>query len=220
MQDEFSISTGPTSDDMETYELFHPIDLILLDQISSSEEIPAKRILPPESIEAVRKRRSAMNSSGLLLSFARDLFSGKIPRESVGMLPGLGGDFDLSSNTLVTLCCPLNSEPVALGHPINGSECSCSPILPTPTANLFPCKDVEKLLDRREREVAKGRNGNGFGLTLAQWVAIHENQWSRPIGPVDPRWIEWLMGFPSNWTEPECSEMPLCPPLPSGSAKG
>lgn len=39
----------------------------------------------------------------------------------------------------------------------------------------------------------------GFGLNLEEVVALRES------GPVDgylnPRWIEWLMGFPLGWCE-------------------
>lgn len=41
---------------------------------------------------------------------------------------------------------------------------------PTPTATQFGGSDPETFEGRREREKAKGRNGNGFGLTLEQAV--------------------------------------------------
>jgi hypothetical protein len=37
---------------------------------------------------------------------------------------------------------------------------------PTPAANEFEIRDVGKMLERRERQKALGRNGNGFGMTL------------------------------------------------------
>ncbi len=43
---------------------------------------------------------------------------------------------------------------------------------PTPTAAGFDCADVPRLLQRREEVKAKGINGNGFGLTLAQAVKV------------------------------------------------
>ncbi|MGJ7617488.1 hypothetical protein ACSFA5_09100 [Variovorax sp. GB4P3] len=47
---------------------------------------------------------------------------------------------------------------------------------PTPAANEYEGGDPNKMLERRERERMKGRNGNGFGLTLGMSVA----QWPTP----------------------------------------
>jgi hypothetical protein len=39
----------------------------------------------------------------------------------------------------------------------------------------------------------------GYGLNLEEVVAIGEG---RPVdGYLNPRWIEWLMGFPLRWCE-------------------
>jgi len=37
-------------------------------------------------------------------------------------------------------------------------------------------------------------------------------------GPTNPRWIEWLMGFPVGWTCAARSATPLCPRSQNGSA--
>jgi hypothetical protein len=94
---------------------------------------------------------------------------------------------------------------------------------PTPTANQYECKDLEKMLERRERAKLSSGNGNGFGLTLANAVrmvatptardwksgkasqATHDRN-SRPLseqigGSLNPTWVEWLMGFPLGWTD-------------------
>lgn len=81
------------------------------------------------------KRASAITSSALLRHFAHELWYARILHTSGEMLPGLGGDFDLSWNRLVTLCCPSDSERVALGLTINGNDCLCLVSLPTPTAS-------------------------------------------------------------------------------------
>jgi hypothetical protein len=99
---------------------------------------------------------------------------------------------------------------------------------PTPTANNYEC-EPEVFLPRREREKAKGRNGNGFGLTLGMaarlWPTPSARDWkssnaspdtmernSRPLnetvtdgagGSLNPTWVEWLMGFPPGWTDLE-----------------
>jgi hypothetical protein len=108
---------------------------------------------------------------------------------------------------------------------------SCRLWVPTPTANEFGCSDIPRLLARRDRIKAEKKNGNGFGLTLAQHVAIQT--WSTPTarawkdancfseslrntpslgaqvgGKLNPTWVEWLMGFPLGWTELEGSATP------------
>ena len=37
-------------------------------------------------------------------------------------------------------------------------------------------------------------------------------------GVLNPTWVEWLMGFPTGWTDLGDSETPSCPKSPSGSA--
>jgi hypothetical protein len=69
---------------------------------------------------------------------------------------------------------------------------------PTPDASGFWAKDVPKMLARRERVKATSKNGNGFGLTIGQAIAIEENG-----GQLNPTWVEWLMGWPLLWTSME-----------------
>lgn len=45
-------------------------------------------------------------------------------------------------------------------------------LLPTPSATQNDGHDPEKFLARRERELEKGQNGNGFGLTLGMAVQL------------------------------------------------
>lgn len=47
-----------------------------------------------------------------------------------------------------------------------------SGFVPTPTANEFRTTDRDKLLARRERLKAQKKNGNGFGLSLGNWITI------------------------------------------------
>lgn len=75
-------------------------------------------------------------------------------------------------------------------------------MVPTPSASMFGCKDVPKMLARRERLKKAKKNGNGFGLTLGQWTALTEG------GEPSPAWVEWLMGFPMGWTETAASVTP------------
>jgi len=91
-------------------------------------------------------------------------------------------------------------------------------------------ENLETLRRRRIREKAKGRNGNGFGLTLdtavKMWTTpkardsrspggVSEHQRHTPDLPIqaggklNPQWVEWLMGVPIGWTDLE--------PLATGS---
>src|SRR6266403_2925135 len=89
-------------------------DFCLSAPTSSLAATPAKKTVTPDKPQTQSARLSAVSSSQLLMSFARDLFFARI-RPSLDQTPlGLGGDFDPSWNDLVTLCCPSNSGPVAL----------------------------------------------------------------------------------------------------------
>lgn len=39
----------------------------------------------------------------------------------------------------------------------------------------------------------------GFGLNLEEVVALRQG--SEADGYLNPRWIEWLMGFPPRWCD-------------------
>jgi len=102
---------------------------------------------------------------------------------------------------------------------------------PTPTASGFEVADISALLARRERMKLKHGNGNGFGLTLNQAVKMwptptcqdgtqvdppshRDGRRHQPclgtlvnveagtsLGPLNPTWVEWLMGWPEGWTD-------------------
>jgi hypothetical protein len=63
-----------------------------------------------------------------------------------------------------------------------------------------PLRDPENIHDPRSR--------------LEDQVALAEG---KAGGRLNPVWIEWLMGFPTNWTECEVSETPSSPKSQSGS---
>jgi hypothetical protein len=107
---------------------------------------------------------------------------------------------------------------------------------PTPDASVAnDGETLESWQARREREKAKGRNGNGFGTPLAVAVRLYPSPTSsmltigdleqaryrsdnpeRPTyaeanaggGGLNPRWVEWLMGYPDGWTDCGDSETP------------
>jgi hypothetical protein len=217
--------------------------------IASSGEIPARGTATPEASGSESTRISAVSSSALLMSFARELWSGRIPTRVAPTLPGLGGECDPHWSELDTLCCPSDSDPAALGLTTDATGCSCSVSVPTPTASQTPCKDVARLLERRAKYAAKYGN-NGFGLTLAQWLAVKlyptptATDWkgstgkgsrrgtlaesaATSAGPNDgktvyphPEFVEAVMRFPISWTELPHSETPSIPSLQSGSGEG
>lgn len=76
---------------------------------------------------------------------------------------------------------------------------------PTPSAMEGRTRDPERLLQRRRECKEKHHNGNGFGLTLGNALTLLGE-----VGPVNPMWVEWLMGFPLGWTELGDSAMPWC----------
>ena len=108
---------------------------------------------------------------------------------------------------------------------------------PTPDAMVAnDGEDLDNWLARRARVKAQKKNGNGFGMPLAvaarMWptpVAIdykgqgmsRTRRETRPpdnlcsavlvtngSGALNPTWVEWLMGYPSEWTALDVSETP------------
>lgn len=197
--------------------------------ISSAGAIPARRIAEPASRAARGRRLLALNSSAWLRRVAQGLFSERIRHASAQMRLGLGGDSDRSSNVWDTWCCPSDSEPVALARTTSGIGCSCLARMPTPTASVFGCADVPRMLARRQRCKESHGNGNGFGLTFSQWVAVklwtptasdwrgstgkgcRRNTLAEQLAVEDgrhdgktvyphPEYVEAVMGFPITWT--------------------
>lgn len=66
---------------------------------------------------------------------------------------------------------------------------------PTPTA-----MDAKRWLAKRYRKDATGTRS----MLLSQKV----NYLAGGAGPLNPEWVEWLMGFPIGWTELSVSETP------------
>jgi hypothetical protein len=218
MQGEFWPSTGPMCPDFGTSETSRLESVSLGDitgSTSSAGETPARRTAGSESPEAPLSPASAASSSGLLRSFARGLSSARIPAESVATPRGPGSDSGPSCDDWDTRFFPSDSGPVVLALTTNGRGCSCSPRYPTPTASSHnrPAR-VEKLVSRRERQKALGRNGNGFGLNLGQYCLIHGI-------PFTANLLESLMGFPKGWMDvaSEVTVTPSRPRCPNGSGE-
>lgn len=154
------------------------------ESMSFAGAIPAKGTATPEASINDSTRISAVTSSGLLMHFARELWSEKIRPESVQTLFGPGGECDPALSRLATLSCPSDSGPVALGLTISGKGCSCLPSVPTPTASDW-----------------KGSTGKGSRRgTLAERVAMECQANGKTVSP-HPDFVEALMGFPTGWTD-------------------
>lgn len=150
--------------------------------IASLAAIHAKRIAEPAHPISLVNRASATSSSALLMSFAHALWYARIRRLFGVTLPGLGGDFDLNLNRLVTLCCPLDCEPVALGHSTGGNECSCSVSFPTPTATDWRG-------GKKKRKAGTQANLRDEFTQRTGLLYLH------------PEDCEAALGLPTTWTE-------------------
>lgn len=192
-------------------------------------ETPARATATLEASGKLNTRISAVNSSALLTHFVLELWSEKTHTPAAPTLFGLGGACGMSWNDSATLCCPSDSDPVALGLTIDGTACGCSLKIPTPTASMFGCKDVGRMLQRRQECKERTGNGNGFGLTLGQWLAVKmlptptASDWKGSTGKGSrrgtlaeaaavasqangetvyphPEFVEAVMRFPISWT--------------------
>ena len=120
-----------------------------------------------------------------------------------------------------------------LARPTGGIE---SGSWPTPDASVVQYGEKpDTWLARRERVKLTALNGNGMGMPLT--IAVHlwptptSRDWRSEKcspevfaerdahtrgktlpweigGSLNPTWVEWLMGFPAEWTALDASEMP------------
>lgn len=154
---------------------------------SSLAETPAKSTVPPLVPVDQALRAARISSSALLRNFAHALFCGKTHRMSERTLPGLGLDFEPLLSPLGTLSCPSDSGRVALGRSTKETGCSCSVIIPTPTASDWRG-------GKRKRKKGSQANLRDVYTQATGLLYGHPEEW------------EVVAGFPTTWTECEESE--------------
>jgi len=103
----------------------------------------------------------------------------------------------------------LNNHPLLRGYPTRPKATKSRKgekmVFPTPTAiadtnNAAPKHDHEKRILR--------------GVVHDKNLSAHE---ANLIGQLNPTWVEWLMGYPSGWTDLKVSETQLCRTSPISS---
>ena len=93
-----------------------------------------------------------------------------------------------------------------------GSLSSREKMWPTPTTQEIEHPDME--LSKTGRRLTKdGKNSHSLNLADSVKMAGHKD------GQLNPTWVEWLMGFPTGWTDLNPSEMPYYPKSSRKSAK-
>ena len=87
-----------------------------------------------------------------------------------------------------------------------GYEQKFTELIPTPTAtDYFGGIKARCWMPQREREREREREGRGYDGLLRTLVEV------TPLGRIgltNPTYVEWLMGYPTGWTELDASETP------------
>lgn len=79
---------------------------------------------------------------------------------------------------------------------------------PTPSASGFEVKDVARMIARRAECKARTSNGNGFGLTLGQAVALWFPALTASGARLNPELSRWLQGLEREWSSCAPTETP------------
>lgn len=72
-----------------------------------------------------------------------------------------------------------------------------------------------------EQERCDEKNSRPLSEVLPNhWSGQQSHGANAMLGPLNPAWCEWYMGFPTGWTELKRSATPLCRKLWNGSGEG
>ena len=93
-----------------------------------------------------------------------------------------------------------------------GYEQKFTELLPTPRASDYKGAALDRywMPSSQIIHVERERESRPRGRYRSQLCELIEvSPWGK-IGPMNPAWVEWLMGFPIGWTDLSASEMPSC----------
>ena len=90
-----------------------------------------------------------------------------------------------------------------------GYEEQFTKLIPTPTATDYKGGCLSRCWrpDSQTVQVERERESRGYDGLLRSLVEV--SPWGR-IGPMNPAWVEWLMGFPTGWTDLSASGTQSC----------
>jgi hypothetical protein len=191
--DEFSQSTGPTSDVGTTCEPFRPSMAL-----GASTSLPAASHARTSAAQTSMGRPELTEQGPGCGEILPDAFACYAPDTSswktAHALPIAG--LDEFSETWPKSGMTRSGRAYPRAQWVRHTHDPGCSSLPTPTASLFGCRDVERMLSRREKCKRQHGNGNGFGLTLSQQLAA----WGLEL---EPELAEAIQGFPIGWTDCE-----------------
>ena len=102
-----------------------------------------------------------------------------------------------------------------------GYEAQFTKLIPTPLSNDYKggamnrCWMPSSQSVHVERERERERQSRGYDGTLKSLAEVTPRG---RLGPMNPEWVEWLMGFPIGWTELNVSETQSFPSNSSSSS--
>lgn len=189
--------------------------------ISSPEDSLASRYLLPAGVKLnVIRAGSGLISLESFAFFDRDTCSWRTSQDFLWQ-----GTEDLASSLTLPKWGTMRNgrlfQRQPLVRPISGKGFS---LLPTPAS----CKAANDTTLMCSSDARKRPNKLGWvaGLTATAHKRGYSGQAEKSLlcpshagGPINPEWLEHLMGFPIGWTELEESATPSSPKSPSGSAE-
>ena len=84
-----------------------------------------------------------------------------------------------------------------------GYEQQFTKLIPTPTATDYKGGCLSRYWRPDSQTVQVERERRGYDVLLRSLIEV--SPYGR-IGPMNPMWVEWLMGFPIGWTDLNVSE--------------
>ncbi len=196
-------------------------------------------VLPGSEEAQKMTATSGRNISGLLERQDRDT---SLPRTFLESCPPISTRCYLTWKVKVT---PAGRSIFQLAPSMPRIDESVSSLWPTPTAVIVNCTPEHwKTRQKRYKEGESSFNpGLKLEVAVKMWPTPRASEWKdtgpvgskshthwdkrgylgakvkdpkQPTGQLNPTWVEWLMGFPSGWTDLEDSAMRLCRRLANG----